>query len=395
MSTSLFDGELSDVPDAARSRVFVFIGLYHGSYGGMENHGRHLVDWLRQSPRGCLLIAVFAKDTHGRTVQLDQHGKVLSRWEEPVALATTIQAQGGTHPILFFNTAHWIEELAPLRARLPMALFCARTGGNEIVQAPLRDMRTQHLQRQQFWTRTINQYIDVLVTNSVFTEQRLIQIGIDPSKFALIPGGVDQALADRCAHAARRTRPAARKRVVWAGRFVVFKGLDVLLQAIHLLGDQAPELVLIGDGPLLPTIREQVQQLGLHQRVQLPGACNPQQSLQAIAEGNLYAAPSLAEVRTVAGGSYVHTETMGRSVMEALSCGLRVVASQVGGLPELVEPELGELVPTGDPDAVAAAIGRQLTLPPLAESCRRRLAARFAWSTVFNAYRDLWSQAHA
>lgn len=393
----MFDRARRDVidSDTAHRRVFVFIGLHHGSYGGMENHGQHLVDWLRQSPPGLALVAVFAKDAQGHTVQLDEHGKVLSSWEAPGALAATLQAQGGTRPILFFNTAHWIEELAQLRLRLPTALFCARTGGNEIVQAPLRNMRTQHPQRQQFWTRTINQTIDVLVTNSVFTEQRLIQIGIDPSKCARIPGGVDAALAERGAHAARRTQAVARKRVVWAGRFVAFKGLSVLLHAIHRLGDQAPELVLIGDGPLLPTIREQVQQLGLQQRVCLPGACSPQQSLQDIAAGDLYAATSLAEVRTVPGGSYVHTETMGRSVMEALSCGLRVVASQVGGLPELIEPDLGELVSPGDPDAVAAAIRRQLTLSPLTESRRRHLAALFDWSTVFDAYRELWSRSDA
>jgi glycosyltransferase involved in cell wall biosynthesis len=81
--------------------------------------------------------------------------------------------------------------------------------------------------------------------------------------------------------------------------------------------------------------------------------------------------------------------------MEALCCGLRVVASTVGGLPEIVEPGLGELVPPGDADAVAAAIRRQLALPPLTESCRRGIAARFAWSTVFSAYRDVWSQVYA
>lgn len=392
----MFDGEGRKRidPDDTRRRVFVFIGLYHGSYGGMENHGRHLLDWLRQSPPGLTLAAVFAKDAQGRTVQLDERG-ILSIYEEPGALAVNIEARGGAHPILFFNTAHWIEELAQLRACLPTALFCARTGGNEIVQAPLRDMATEHLQRQQCWAKMINQSIDILVTNSVFTEQRLTQIGIDPIIFALIPGGVDAALADRCAQTLRRSRPTARKRVVWAGRFVAFKGVDVLLKAIHQLGDQTLELVLIGDGPLLPTIREQVQQLGLQKPVRLLGACNPQQSLQKIAEADLYVAPSLAEVRPVAGGSYVHTETMGRSVMEALSCGLRVVASQVGGLPELIEPALGELVPAGDPGALAAAIQRQLALPALAESCRRALAARFAWSTVFTAYRDRWSVVHA
>jgi glycosyltransferase involved in cell wall biosynthesis len=86
-------------------------------------------------------------------------------------------------------------------------------------------------------------------------------LGIDPGKFALIPGGVDEALAHRCAYAAKQTRRTSARRVVWAGRFVAFKGLDVLLQAIHQIEDQVLELVLIGDGPLLPTVRERVRQL--------------------------------------------------------------------------------------------------------------------------------------
>lgn len=393
----MFDAQPGRVADtgAVCASVFVFIGLCRPSYGGMENHGRHLVAWLRRSPPGFVLGAVFARDEYGRTVELDGHDQVVRVLASPAALAGAVKERAGTQPhILFFNTSHWIEELEQLRTDLPATLFCARTGGNEIIQAPMRDMRTCHRQRQQFWSRTINRHIDVLVTNSDFTERRLVRMGIEPGRCVRIPGGVDSVLAGRYAHGRGRERIASARRVVWAGRFVAFKGLDVLLEAMHRIDDQSVELVMIGDGPLLPAVHEQVRRLRLDKQVCLPGACSPCRSLQAIAEADVYAATSLAEVRTVTGGSYVHTETMGRSVMEALSCGLRVVASRVGGLPEIVEPDLGELVSPGDAQALAEAIVRQLALPPLGEACRRRLAARFAWSTVFNAYRDVWSRVH-
>lgn len=397
VSTSLSDATPRHAtgPDAVCTHVFVFIGLYRPSYGGMENHGRYLVDWLRRSPPGFVLGSVFAKDEYGATVELDEHGCVVHSWTDPVALSAAIKARTATHPqAMFFNTSHWIEDLEQLRLNLPMTLFCARTGGNEIVQAPLHTLRTSHHQRQQFWAETINRHIDVLVTNSAFTERRLVQMGIEPGKCVRVPGGVDEALADRCAQQ-RLERAGAAKRIVWAGRFVAFKGIEVLVDAMRQLDDQSVELVLIGDGPLLPSVREQVRRLNLDKRVHLHGALTPQQSLQAIAEADVYVAPSLAEVRKVAGGSYIHTETMGRSVMEALSCGLRVVASRVGGLPEIVDGDVGELVLAGDPRAVANAIMRQLALPALGEAYRRRLAARFSWSAVFGTYRAIWSRVYA
>lgn len=377
-------------------QVFLFLGPQVGRYGGMENHGHALLRWLRHAKAEYTLGACFVKDELGRTVQLNEHGSAIDCCDSAKKLACLVNLLArGRRVVMFFNTGHWIEELAELRKSVLGALFVARTGGNEILQASLTDMSIKHHDRQTIWVNTINRCIDVFITNSAFTERRLSGLGIDAKLCARVRGGVDtQAAAHHLGARRSRTAPAIR-RVVWAGRFVAFKGLHVLLDAMHMLTRDDVELVLIGDGPLLPDVQDHAVRLGMASRVRFTGALAPHECLQALATCDLYVALSLAQERMVSGGRYVHTETMGRSVMEALCCGLRVVASDVGGLAELVGPSVGELVPAGDAGAAAGAIARQLALPPMTQTQRLALAADFDWTTVFGRYAALWSSGHA
>ena len=76
---------------------------------------------------------------------------------------------------------------------------------------------------------------------------------------------------------------------------------------------------------------------------------------------------------------------MGRALVEAMASGLPVLASRVGGMPEVLEEgRAGVLVPPGDQDAIAGAIGRLLDDPPLRQDLGRRARSRAA---VFGAGR--------
>ena len=139
-------------------------------------------------------------------------------------------------------------------------------------------------------------------------------------------------------------RKDPRPTVVCTANFRAQKGHPVLIEAFATVAERIPEarLVLLGDGPELPAARRQVAELGLGERVELPG---PQADIW----------PWLAKAHVFALAS--HYEPLGIAVLEAMGAGLPVVATGVDGIRELVMPGVtGELVPPGDPGAMARAL---------------------------------------
>jgi len=140
------------------------------------------------------------------------------------------------------------------------------------------------------------------------------------------------------------------------------------------------KLAIVGDGPLLPTVREQVERLGLQDAVWLPGA---RADIKDILHSfDVFALPSLAEGTPV-------------SMLEAMACGLPVVASRVGGIPEVVDDGVqGLLVPVGDLDALAQALARYAGDPALraahGRAGRARVEERFSMRAMLAAYGALY-----
>ena len=126
------------------------------------------------------------------------------------------------------------------------------------------------------------------------------------------------------------------------------KGLDALLEAMPQLARQYPELRLciLGDGPLGPFLRKQAQDLGLQDRICFVG--NVADLRPWLTAFDLFLLPS-------------RSEGLPYALLEAMAMGRPVVASRVGGIPEVVlDGRTGALVPPGDPRALAAAIGELL-----------------------------------
>ena len=131
------------------------------------------------------------------------------------------------------------------------------------------------------------------------------------------------------------------------------KGVEVLLDAFKRLRSSASpadaRLVIWGDGSDADKLRARAHELGLGDAVQFPGATTT--PLDAISQADLFVLPSLAEAFP-----YV--------VLEAMSAGLPIVASDVGGIAEAVQPPLcGLLVEPGDAGALATAIDGLLRDP--------------------------------
>ena len=210
---------------------------------------------------------------------------------------------------------------------------------------------------------------DWLVTCTAVGAAHLTSLAPDPRKVTLVRHGLELARFP-APTAPRRPRdgrePGDPVVVLSIGRAVEKKGFDDLLAALALLpADLAWRFVHIGGGPLLPALKAQAESLGLAGRIAWQGAQSQAEILAALRAADLFALAS----RTARDGD---RDGLPNVLMEAASQGLASVATRAGAIEELlIEGDTGLLVPSGDPPAMAAAIGRLIADPGL----RARLGA--------------------
>ena len=183
----------------------------------------------------------------------------------------------------------------------------------------------------------------------------------------------------------------ARRRVVFAGRIVAPKGIQVLIRAAR---EVDGEFVICGDGLGLDAARRLARRLGVHERVCFKGWLSADKLAQELAEASVVAMPAL------------WPEPFGLVGIEALAAGRPVVASATGGVGDWLEDGVnGLLMKPGDAHALARALNELLADPArrrdMGAAGRRMVAARFSperhVAAVLEAYtaaRSTWKAAH-
>jgi len=226
------------------------------------------------------------------------------------------------------------------------------------------------------WTRmlvkdTLRKAAHVVTKSSELRDQA-IALGVSPAKVTAILNGCDAGVF--------RCRPRAEARVelsiepdvrlaVFTGRLVEVKGLPHLIDAIRRVRETGErlQLAIIGDGPLLPRLQELCREKHLEGAVRFLGAQSPSSVARWLAASDLFCLSSYSE-----GSPNV--------ILEALCCGRPVVATNVGGIPELVDAECGILVRPGDSSALADGIQRALRQSWNEQSISR--VYRRGWDTM-------------
>jgi glycosyltransferase involved in cell wall biosynthesis len=184
----------------------------------------------------------------------------------------------------------------------------------------------------------------VVVTSEWTRRQILTRYAIPACRVHVARPGVDRVAAP--------ARPV-RGHLICVGVLGRHKGQDLLVEALADLADRDWHCVLAGSPDRHPDFTEQLQtrirRLGYDQRIRLSGVLTGAALSHAYATADLLVVPS-------------RSETYGMTVTEALAHGLPVIAAAVGGLPEAlgctadgIRP--GQLIPPGDPAALAAALG--------------------------------------
>jgi glycosyltransferase involved in cell wall biosynthesis len=147
--------------------------------------------------------------------------------------------------------------------------------------------------------------------------------------------------------------------VLYVGRLMAEKGVATLLRAMPLV--PAARLVIVGGGAERPRLEVLARELGIETRVEFRGGVSDRSVLAAIfREAALFVLPS-------------HSEGLGCVLLEAMAAGVPIVATDVGGIPELIENGVnGLLVPAADVHALADAITRALADSDLRRSLAKR-----------------------
>jgi glycosyltransferase involved in cell wall biosynthesis len=158
-----------------------------------------------------------------------------------------------------------------------------------------------------------------------------------------------------------------------AGRLVQVKGLPYLLDALKQLPSEV-HVVIVGDGPDRDELHRRADQLGLADRVHFLGHRDNLEDIYPAFD--VFAQPSLHE-------------GLPRCILEAQACGIPVVATSVGGIPEAVDSASGELVPPRDPAALGQAILRILQDPGPRVSPRGFIESNLSLTRTLRGYAEL------
>lgn len=217
--------------------------------------------------------------------------------------------------------------------------------------------------------------VGVMVCVSNDLARQMAEIGINPRKMQTVLNGIDTALFSF-------TGPKPGGCAVAVARLSPEKDIGTLIRAAAIIRATCPsfQLEIAGDGPLMADLRALARELGLEGQVRFLGQVGDVPAV--LGRAGLFVLPSLREGISL-------------TLLEAMARGLPVVATRVGGTPEVVgEGETGVLISPGSPEELAGAVLRVLLDPDggrrMGEAARRRAEHHFDVRRMVAKYEEIY-----
>ena len=253
---------------------------------------------------------------------------------------------------------YWVHpdgEVAVRAAREAGVPSVILEGGSSVLVLSRDPSRRRCIQR-------VLQSASAVVTVSHDLRSKVIELGIASGAIHVVNRGVDVSIFSPGERAEARRRlgiPVEGRVLVWIGRMVHVKGLDILLEACSFLHARGVKfrLYLVGSGPLQQSLEAESRSRGLSGIISFVGQQSHKQLPDWYRAADLTLLPS-------------RSEGIPNVLRESLACGTPFVASHVGGIPELSGEPWGRLVPPENPVALAEAVARGLSEPTPAEPPR-------------------------
>jgi len=216
----------------------------------------------------------------------------------------------------------------------------------ETFQKTRQSFHTRWIQRlQRFWMRQA----DRIVTPSRYLARWLVSTGIQNDRLIVIHNAVEPQLSLEPVSSGLETSVT----VVTVGRLLSLKRVDGIIRAVAPL--RGVGLVVVGDGPEKPSLERLARQLGVQDRVCFTGRQGHEESLRLMKGCDFLVLNSNHE-----GFPFV--------LLEAMSVGLPVIATAVGGVPEIVEHEKNGLLVNPAADSLIGCLKRLVDFPDLRSS---------------------------
>ena len=368
-------------------KVLIVSGIWPPDVGGPASHAPELAAFLLD--RGHAVEVVTTADA--APAQQPYQVRWVSRAQPPgvrhVRVVKAIHARAVNNDVVYATSMHARASLGSALARRPLVVkLVADEAYERARRMGLFDGDLDEFQRfrggarirllRQARDRALRR-VDAVVCPSSYLAALAVGWGVAEERVTVLPNPAPPLpdLPDR--DAARKQLDVTGPMLAFAGRITRQKSLEVALGALAQV--EGVSLLVAGDGPDLPEVRREATERGLDGRVLFLGP------LQRDGVLTLFRAAD-ASILTSSWENFPH------SVVEALAVGTPVVSTAVGGVPELVrDGDNGLLVPAGDEDALATAIGRIVGEPGL----RERLAGAAAPSVEHLRTERVYSRLEA
>ena len=270
--------------------------------------------------------------------------------------------------------AHWATSYGFIAALSGFHPFILSTWGSDIITLPkkywfIKKIVEYNLKRADAVTATSN--ILASATGEFIHDGKhvhTIQFGVDTDKFS--PSNEKSTESKICIGIVKSLEDKY--------------GIEYLIRAFKIVveGGYESSLLIVGDGSLRKKLEELTESLNLSNSVRFIGRVHNNEVVEYLHMIDIFVAPSLSE-------------SFGVAVVEASSCGIPVIASDVGGFPEVVmHSETGFLVPPKDPEAIASKIIKLIEEPSLRQQLgiegRKFVLENFEWNLCANKMEKIY-----
>lgn len=358
-----------------KKRINVLEVIGNAIVGGMETYVSRLLQHLPAEKYAVMALCPFESHFTDQLRQLDAEVLVAPMPDDP--LWSSIQL-GCT---LVRTRAIDVLHAHLSNAHLLAGLIGRITGTPVVATIHGRQLNTIDVEIH----RTTGTHLSVVCKHAYF---QAMGLGVHPSQLHCIPNGVDTALFSPRPHrsAALRERwcvPESAPLVGFVGRLSPEKGPEVFLRVARVMQHLCPAVhfVMVGEGPLRSELARTIEQFGLQSCVHLVGLHEDMPSVYA-------------ELDAVVSTS--HTEAMPFALMEAMACGVPVIATRVGGVPDLIQHGVtGWLIAPGADQECAQRLCALLSSASdrlhMGRQARARCIQGFSGETSFAAMASLFA----
>ena len=236
-------------------------------------------------------------------------------------------------------------------------------------------------------TRVLMRYADKILFYATNLKQYAKRMGVPEEKMVFLPEGLELTIPQNVEEVRETMRrelaiSSDEKLIIFTGRLVPVKGVDLLIRAFKILHNRYPncKLLIVGDGPYRRFYESQSGEL-LNKAIIFTGLVEPEKVVRFLLAADVFVLPSFSE-------------GIPSSLLEACFCGLPCIATNTGAIPDVIKNmETGIITRPGDEkgllQALAQLINDEKTARIMGDNARRRVKQLFNWDNIVKRYEQI------